>query len=124
MSPSQRTASVPTSSQPFSVRLGRDQLIDFVIGFVNPSQRPNLFALRLISKLNIEEKVLTPLGRDVGTDSGLSTKEQQLNPVPTCPNQVGRDALHAPHGNRPPADTGPRPEARTGQSDASGEVRR
>lgn len=34
------------------------------------------------------------------------------------------DVLHAPHGNRPPADTGSSLEARTGQSDASGEVRR
>ncbi len=100
MSPSQRNASVPTSSQPFLVRLGRDQLIDFVIGFVNPSQRPNLFALRLISKLNIEEKVLTPLGRDVGTDSGLSTKDQRVNAVPTCPNVVGRNASHGNRGAR------------------------
>ena len=115
---------VSTSSYLKIARLGRTHVLDSSTGAVNPSQRPNLLILRLISKIDLVEKVLTPFGRDVETDSGLSTKEQQLNPVPTCPNQVGQDALSAPHGNRPPADTGTRLESRPGQSDASGEVRR
>jgi hypothetical protein len=87
----------PTSSYLNSSRLGRVHPAVLFAVSPNPSQRLNLFVLRLSSKDHKREEVLTPFGRDVETDFRLSTTNQQVRSVPTyskmglCPDlRIGR----------------------------------
>lgn len=70
--------------------LGRVQHMDSEVLFSVSSQRPNLKDSRLHKNIRGSREVLTPLGRDVGTDSVVSAVGvNNLGPSQALGREVG-----------------------------------